>query len=170
VVEEIAEPGPVGTIRRLYQALDRRDGEAAAACYTAEARFSDPAFGQLEPGAVRDMWRMLCERSHDLRVELLDCGADGETGWARWSASYTFTDTGRSVLNDVRSRFRFSDEQIAEQVDTFSLRRWGGQAIGRRASVMGTTPLLGYVVRRQARRNLASYARERPDQAPPRAE
>jgi ketosteroid isomerase-like protein len=144
------------TIQRLYDALNRHDGDAAAACYTDDAVFRDPAFGRLEDGAVKDMWRMLCERSDDLAVELIEHGDD----WARWSASYTFTGTGRSVVNDIRSRFTFRDDLIAEQVDSFSLRRWGGQALGRRASVMGTTPLLGYMVRRQTRRELGAYSQK----------
>jgi ketosteroid isomerase-like protein len=148
------------TIRRLYDALDRHDGEAAAACYTDDAVFRDPAFGRLTDGAVKDMWRMLCERSDDLAVELVDHGADGPSGWARWSASYTFTGTGRSVVNDIRARFTFRDDLIAEQEDSFSLRRWGGQALGRRATVMGTTPLLGLMVRRQTRRQLGAYSQK----------
>ena len=67
------------TIQALYAALDRHDGEAAAACYTDDAVFEDPAFGRLEGGAVKDMWRMLAERSDDLAVTLGEHGvaADG---------------------------------------------------------------------------------------------
>ena len=54
------------TIQALYSALDRHDGEAAAACYTDDAVFEDPAFGRLTGGAVKNMWRMLAERSADL--------------------------------------------------------------------------------------------------------
>src|SRR6266511_3882427 len=35
-------------IERLYAALDRADGDAMAACYAPDARFSDPAFGELQ--------------------------------------------------------------------------------------------------------------------------
>jgi ketosteroid isomerase-like protein len=148
---------PDATIVRLYEALHRHDGAAAAACYTDDAVFEDPAFGRLEGGAVKSMWRMLSERSPDLQAELLDHGAEGDSGWARWAARYTFTQTGKPVINEIDSRFRFEGDLIAEQVDTFSLRRWGGQALGRRGSVLGTTPLLRYVVRRQARAGLEAY-------------
>jgi hypothetical protein len=141
------------TIKRLYDALDRRDGDGAAACYTDDAVFEDPAFGRLEDGAVKDMWRMLCERSDDLRVQLVEHGAD----WARWSATYTFGATGRNVVNDIRSRFVFDGDLIREQVDTFSLRRWGGQALGTRGTVLGTAGLLGRAVRKQARGQLEQY-------------
>lgn len=144
------------TITRLYDALNRHDGPAAAACYTDDAVFEDPAFGRLTDGAVKDMWQMLCERSHDLEVTLLDHGAEESKGWAHWSAAYTF-ETGRNVINDIHAIFEFRDGLIAEQVDSFDLRRWGGQALGRRGSVMGRTPLLRYAVRKKARGNLDSY-------------
>ena len=141
------------TIKRLYDALDRHDGDGAAACYADDAVFEDPAFGRLEDGAVKEMWRMLCERSEDLHVILIDHGSD----WAHWSDAYTFGGTGRSVVNDIRSRFVFEGDLIREQVDSFSLRRWGGQALGRRGTVLGTAGLLGRAVRKQARGQLEQY-------------
>ena len=46
-------------IERFYDAFNRHDGDAMAACYAPGARFYDPVFQELrgeEPGA---MWRML---------------------------------------------------------------------------------------------------------------
>ena len=57
---------------RFYDAFARLDGDAMAACYAPDARFSDPAFGELrgeEPGA---MWRMLTGRAQDLKVRLAE--------------------------------------------------------------------------------------------------
>jgi ketosteroid isomerase-like protein len=149
------------TIQALYSALDRHDGEAAAACYTDDAVFEDHAFGRLTGGAVKNMWRMLAARSADLAVKLGDHGvaADGRTGWAHWSANYTFTDTGRKVQNEIDARYTFRDGLIAEQVDTFPLRRWGAQALGAKGSVLGLTPLLSRGVQKQARSNLDAYSR-----------
>ena len=107
------------------------------------------------------MWRMLAERSADLAVTLGDHGvaADGRTGWAHWSATYTFTDTGRKVQNEIDARYTFRDGLIAEQVDSFPLRRWGAQALGAKGSVLGLTPLLSRGVQKQARSNLDAYSR-----------
>ena len=55
------------------------------------------------------MWRMLTGRAKDLEVELLEREADGERGSARWRATYTYSQTGRPVVNDVRGTFRFAD-------------------------------------------------------------
>jgi len=98
---------------------------------------------------------MLCSRSDDLEVDLLEHGDD----WAQWRATYTFTATGRPVVNDIRSRFRFEGDLIAGQVDTFSLRRWGSQALGARGTALGAVGLLGRAVRRQARGSLERYRR-----------
>ena len=146
------------TIRRLYDALDRADGEAMAACYAPDATFEDPAFGRLEGDEVGAMWRMLCERSTDLDVTLEEAAADGSEGSAHWIARYTYTATGRPVVNDVRARFRFgADGRIAEHMDTFDLRRWAAQALGTSGRVLGFTPLLGPAVRRRARGTLEEW-------------
>jgi len=145
------------TIRRLYAALDTHDGEAAAACYTDDALFEDPAFGRLEDGAVKDMWRMLTARADDLEVVLDEAHSEGDTGRAHWTATYTYTQTGRPVVNRIEARFRFAGELIAEQVDSFSLRHWARQAIGPRTVLLGLTPLLGVAVRKQARGRLDQF-------------
>jgi ketosteroid isomerase-like protein len=148
-----------GTIVTLYEALQRRDGDAAAACYASDAVFEDPAFGRLKGGQVREMWRMLTQRSPDLEVTLHDHGSEGDEGWARWSASYTFSRTNRWVVNEIEARFRFRNGLIVEQVDSFSLSNWGGQALGRTGAILGAVRLLGPVVRRHARAGLAQHLR-----------
>jgi ketosteroid isomerase-like protein len=145
-------------IRRLYTSLDRRDGEAMAACYLARARFRDPAFGELDGREAGALWRMLTSRSADLSVELAEHRADGDTGEARWIARYTFTATGRPVVNDVRARFRFEDGLIAEHEDSFSFWRWSRQALGPIGLLLGWTPFLRAATRRRARQELERFA------------
>ncbi len=58
-------------IERFYAAFDRKDGDAMAACYHPDARFSDPAFGELRGAEIGRMWRMLTERGEELEVEAL---------------------------------------------------------------------------------------------------
>lgn len=144
-------------IQRFYEAFAAHDGEGMAACYAPDARFSDPVFTDLrgeEPGA---MWRMLTDRSHDLRVDLLEHEAHGEEGSARWRAHYTFTQTGRRVVNDVRASFRFRDGLIAEHVDDFDFHRWARQALGPPGLLFGWTPVLRAAVRRRARASLDEF-------------
>ena len=143
-------------IRDLYDALNRHDGEAMATLYEPDGRFSDPAFGELTGEEAGDMWRMLTGRAEDLRVELAEHETQGDTGSARWIARYTFTRTGRPVVNDVRAAFRFHDGRIAEHEDSFSFWGWARQALGPAGLILGLPGMSG-IVQRRARQDLAEF-------------
>lgn len=143
-------------IRDLYDALGRHDGEAMARLYDPDGRFSDPAFGELSGAEAGDMWRMLTSRAEDLTVELAEHAADGNTGTARWIARYTFTRTGRPVVNDVRAVFAFRDGRIVEHRDSFPFWTWARQAFGPPGLALGLPPL-NLLIRRQARADLAKF-------------
>ncbi len=145
-------------IRELYDALDRHDGETMARLYDPDGRFKDPAFGELTGAEAGDMWRMLTGRAEDLRVELADLSADGDSGTAHWIATYTFN-TGRHVVNDIHARFRFRDGLIVDHEDSFSFWRWARQALGPPGLVLGLPPM-NQLVRRRARGDLAKFREE----------
>ena len=84
--------------------------------------------------------------------------ADETAGTAHWVAHYQFAQTGRPVVNDVHSRFRFVDGLIAEQVDEFDFHRWSRQALGVPGLLLGWTPML--------RRSVQGKATGRPRQVP----
>jgi ketosteroid isomerase-like protein len=144
-------------IERFYSAFARRDHAAMGACYTRDARFSDPAFGELRGPEVTAMWRMLCERGTDLELSFSDVEADDERGSAHWVADYTFSATGRRVHNEIDAAFRFRDGLIAEHDDRFSFWRWSRQALGPVGLVAGWTPVVRGRVRTQARANLERF-------------
>ncbi len=144
-------------IQRFYAAFDRRDGDAMAACYAPDARFSDPVFPDLRGSRPGDMWRMLTSQARELRVELLEHAADGTAGSARWRAHYVFTQTGRPVVNDVRATFRFAGGLIAEHTDAFSFHRWSRQALGTSGLLLGWTPVLRGAVRKRAAASLDRF-------------
>ena len=140
-------------IERFYRAFAASDGDAMAACYAPGVRFSDPAFGELHGPQAGAMWRMLTGQATDLRVELLE---HDDTS-ARWRAHYTFSQTGRAVVNDVRARFVVRDGLIAEHDDAFSFHRWSSQALGLPGRALGWTPLLRAQVRKRARASLETF-------------
>jgi ketosteroid isomerase-like protein len=145
-------------IERFYTAFAARDGAQMEACYAPDVVFSDPVFPNLHGAEAGAMWRMLTERGTDLRIELLDHEANGEHGSAHWRAHYTFTDTGRPVVNDVRASFRFGEDGlIVEHRDEFDFRRWSRQALGPSGLLLGWTPLLRSAVRRRARARLDEF-------------
>ncbi len=147
-------------IKKLYAALDARDGEAMASCYAPDATFRDPVF-TLAGSDVGDMWRMLTSRAKDLRCEASDVEADALTGSANWVAHYTYSATGRAVVNRIHAQFRFRDGAIAEHVDAFNLWKWSAQAIGLPGTLLGWTPMVRGKIRRQAAATLAKFSAER---------
>src|SRR5688572_23101268 len=143
-------------IKRFYDAFARLDGDAMAACYTPDARFSDPVFPDLRGDEPGSMWRMLTGRAKDLEVRLAEHEADAGSGSAHWLADYTFR-TGRRVHNDVRAEFRFRDGLIAQHHDSFSFYAWARQALGPPGLLLGWTPLLRRKVQREARAGLDEF-------------
>jgi ketosteroid isomerase-like protein len=144
-------------IDRFYTAFARRDADAMVACYASDVVFSDPAFGELRGARAGAMWRMLCERGKDLRVEHRVLDADDAGGRAHWDAWYSFSKTGRSVHNVVEARFRIREGKIVEHRDAFGFWRWSRQALGPAGLLLGWTPVLQSAVRREALRGLDAY-------------
>ena len=147
-------------IERFYGAFNEGDGDTMAACYAPTVQFSDPVFPDLRGERAGAMWRMLTSTPGDLRIELLEHEAGEERGSAHWRAYYTFTDTGRAVVNDIQAGFRFEDGLIAEHRDRFSFYRWARQALGPPGVLLGWTPLLRASVRRRARAGLDEFMAE----------
>lgn len=144
-------------IERFYAALNAQDGAAMAACYSAGATFEDPAFGLLDAEDAGAMWRMLASRAGDLTIDVSEVQADDDAGSARWIAHYTFTQTGRKVVNDIRASFRFADGHITEHRDSFDWWRWARQALGPPGVLLGWNPLFHNAVRNKARSTLADF-------------
>ena len=142
-------------ITRFYEAFQRKDADAMAACYHDDVRFSDPAFPDLRGAEAGDMWRMLCRRGKDLTLEFSGVEADDERGKAHWDATYTFQ--GRPVLNRIDAAFRFRDGKIVEHVDTFDFGVWSKQALGLTATLLGWTGLLQGMVQRTVKKDLAKF-------------
>lgn len=150
------------TIERFYEAFARRDTDAMVACYHADIIFSDPVFHELRGARAGAMWRMLAGRSQDLAVEWHDVSATDAAGSALWDARYTFTQTGRKVLNKVHASFVFQDGLIIRHDDSFDLWRWASQALGLRGLLLGWTPFVQIAIHRQAIKALDAYLAAHP--------
>jgi ketosteroid isomerase-like protein len=147
-------------IENFYRAFQRRDGEAMAAAYAADARFSDPVFTHLTGSEPGDMWRMLTGKAQDFSLAFDGIRADEHTGEVHWIATYTFSQTGRTVVNDIHSRFEFRDGKIAVQQDRFDLWKWSRQALGVPGYALGWSPLVQGKIRKLAAKGLADFRKE----------
>lgn len=143
-------------VEHFYRAFDNGDGTTMASCYAPDVH-SDSVFTDLRGNRARAMWQMLTDGPGDLSVELLDHKADEDSGSAHWRASYTFTETGRPVVNDIHARFRFENGLIVEHRDEFDFYRWARQALGPLGLVLGWTPILRATVRRKAAARLEQF-------------
>jgi len=144
-------------ITRFYQAFQRLDAEAMVACYSDDIVFSDPVFGTLRGQDACDMWRMLTTRAKGFTLKFDNVRADAHSGSAHWVASYLFSQTGRTVVDDIQARFVIRDGLICQHDDSFDLWRWSRQALGSPGVLLGWTPLLQNKVRQQAFKGLRAY-------------
>jgi ketosteroid isomerase-like protein len=143
-------------IERFYAAFARRDWAGMAACYHPEVHFSDEAF-DLHGADAGLMWRMLVTSGRDLTLEVRDISADQRSGRAHWDARYTFSATGRKVINRIDASFEFRDGLIVRHVDRFDFWTWSRQALGMPGLLLGWSGLLRNKVRAQAAKNLAAF-------------
>ena len=144
-------------IREFYAAFARRDAEGMAKCYHPEVFFSDPVFPKLRGPEAGDMWRMLLARAADLQVMLDEASADADGGRARWTAKYTFSRTGRKVVNRIGAMFAFRDGLIVRHHDSFPVWPWAAQALGPIGQFLGWLPPLKWKVQKQAARGLEQF-------------
>jgi ketosteroid isomerase-like protein len=148
-------------IRDFYTCFANRDARGMAACYHPAVKFSDEVFPELEGAQANAMWRMLCERGKDLRIEFRGINANDSKGRAHWEAWYTFSATGRPVHNKIDARFEFRDKKIFRHRDTFDFRSWASQALGPTGWLLGWSNFLKKRVRAKAAKSLAAYMRAR---------
>jgi ketosteroid isomerase-like protein len=148
-------------VREFYARFAARDAEGMARCYHPDIAFSDPVFPMLRAAEAGDMWRMLLARATDLAVTLDEAGADADGGTARWTARYTFSRTGRPIVNRVAAMFAFRDGLIVRHYDSFSFWRWASQALGPMGAMLGWFAPLKWKVRRDAAKALESFRARR---------
>ena len=125
-------------INKFYSSFQKLDHAGMNSCYSDDIIFFDPAFELLKGDEVKSMWEMLCKNAtnfsltFDNIVEL-----DDEYCTCDWVATYTFSKTGRKVINKVRANMRFAGGKIIEHSDAFSLHKWSRQALGLSGELFG---------------------------------
>lgn len=145
-------------IRQFYTAFARLDAPAMNACYHPDIVFSDPVFGLLRGGEVRGMWTMLCASARDFSLQFEEPEAvDGEYFTCRWTATYTYSGSGRKVVNRVKAFMRIQDGLITEHSDAFRLSRWAAQALGWKGVWFGWMGWMQRRIQKGARQKLEKW-------------
>lgn len=147
-------------IENFYKAFQQRDAETMAASYNVDAHFSDPAFTDLNGDEVGDMWRMLTSKAQNFSLRYDGVKADAYNGEAHWVATYTFSQTGRTVVNDIHATFTFKNGRIQTHTDSWDLWRWSSQALGLKGQLLGWSPLVSHAIHKKASEGLAQYRKE----------
>lgn len=145
-------------IANFYTAFQKRDYAAMNSCYSDNIVFSDPAFGLLRGDEVKCMWEMLCKNAKDFsltfsNIQLLD----EEYATCNWTASYTFSRTGRKVVNHIKAFMKLKDGKIVEHSDAFKLSKWASQALGWKGQLFGWMGWMKRKIQNNARKNLVAF-------------
>ena len=145
-------------IEKFYTAFQQLDYETMNECYSEEIIFSDPVFLTLKDDYVRGMWEMLCKNARDFSLSFSNIQLlDEEYATCNWTASYTFSATGKKVVNNIKAFMRLKDGKIIEHSDAFRLSTWIAQALGWKGVLLGWTGFMKRKVQLRAKKNLIAF-------------
>lgn len=151
-------PSTTELITVFYTAFQKLDYQTMNSCYSDDIVFSDPAFGMLEGEEVKAMWEMLCKNARDFSLSFTNIQmVDEEYATCNWTATYTFSKTGRKVVNYSKAFMRIRDGKIIEHSDAFKLSKWASQALGLKGALLGWTSFMKKKIQQNARKNLTDF-------------
>ncbi|TCC93489.1 nuclear transport factor 2 family protein [Pedobacter frigiditerrae] len=144
-------------IHNFYTSFKNKDYKGMQASYADNAIFSDAVFKNLNSEQVKAMWEMLVVKGKDMRLEFSRITANENSVTAHWDAYYTFSATGKKVVNKIDAIFEIENGKIIKHTDSFNFHTWSTQALGIKGFLLGWTPFLRKKVAAQAMKNLASF-------------
>ena len=148
-------------ITRFYTAFQKLDAVAMNSCYSEDIVFSDPVFGILKSEEVRAMWTMLCQNAKDFSLSFSNIQLlDEEYATCNWTATYTFSKTGRRVVNHIKAYMRIIDGKITEHSDAFKISKWAAQALGLKGALLGWTGWMHRKIQKNARASLNNFMKK----------
>ena len=149
-------------IRRFYTAFQQKDYKTMQDCYSEDPVFNDQVFGLMQGEEVRAMWEMLCKNARDFSLEFSNIKLlDEEYATCNWTARYTFSKTGRKVVNRIKAHMRIQDGKITEHTDEFDIWKWSRQALGLPGLLFGWSGFMKNRIRVNARKNLERFMEKR---------
>lgn len=145
-------------IAKFYTAFQKKDYATMNSCYSDDIVFYDPAFELLRGDEVKYMWEMLCKNAKDFSLNFDNISARGDAYYTcNWVATYSFSKTGRKVVNVVKAHMRIENGMIIEHSDAFSLHKWSSQALGLMGQLLGWNSFFQRRIKNKAKRNLLKF-------------
>lgn len=145
-------------ISKFYTAFQQLDHQTMNSCYSGDIVFNDPAFGLLRGDEAKYMWEMLCKNAKDFSLTFSNIQLiDEEYATCNWVATYTFSKTGRKVVNYIKAYMKLKDGKIIEHSDAFKLSNWAAQALGFKGVLFGWTGFMKRKIQHNARKRLIAF-------------
>src|ERR1700744_3146101 len=145
-------------IENFYTAFQKLDYRSMTGNYADDIVFFDPVFGLLTDREVYAMWEMLCTNAKNFSLAYSNITRlDEEYSTCEWTATYTFSATGRKVINNGKAYMKFADGRIIKHSDGFSLYKWRQQAFGLTGILLGWNSYFQNRIRKRAQQNLRKF-------------
>jgi ketosteroid isomerase-like protein len=145
-------------ITNFYTSFQKLDAAGMNNCYSDDIVFFDPVFELLQADQARAMWRMLCKNASHFSLTFGNIKAlDEEYYTCDWVATYTFSQTGRRVVNNVKAHMKMLDGKIVEHSDAFSLHKWSKQALGFSGWLLGWNSFFQRKIKNSSRKKLLAF-------------
>lgn len=144
-------------IHQFYSAFQQKDYKTMQNSYADNAVFNDSVFRSLDAKQVRAMWQMLISGSKDMAMTFGNIKEDGNKVTAYWEAHYTFSATGKKVINKINAEFEIENGKIVKHTDSFDFYKWAKQAFGAGGFLLGWTNSFKEKVRQTAKKKLDQY-------------
>jgi len=100
---------------------------------------------------------MLCRNAKNFTLIFNSIDVDDEYCTCNWIATYTFSKTGRRVVNKVKAHMRIQNGKITEHTDEFDLYKWSRQALGLTGLLLGWSGYLKNKIRHDAKKRLYEF-------------
>ena len=144
-------------IEQFYSALKHKEINELQSLYAENAVFNDPVFSNLDGKQVRAMWEMLIKSGKDMRIEFYNVKGNATGGTAQWDAYYTFSATGKKVVNRITAHFVIENGKIVKHTDSFSFHNWARQALGIPGLLFGWSSFIKNKISERAKKNLETF-------------
>ena len=145
-------------VEKFYGAFKKLDAATMNSCYSDDIVFYDPVFGILRGAEATSMWEMLCATATNFSLSFTNI-IDLEEGYCTcdWVATYTYLNTGKTIINKVRANMLIEDGKIIEHSDAYSIHKLSRQAYGIWGILFGWNSIFQNRIKNKARRDLMKF-------------